>query len=152
MDDAPEFRPYGLPHLTVILITIVLPFALASLVRRTKSQRIERLIIAALSAVLILNYLAYLIFIRSQGDVDRTPALVRSRIFLGDRRHVASSPHAEPSLWVSRLAIHQLFHLPLWHHCRRGFPHADSPLSSISDVPCARLVVVAVLFRGHAGR
>ena len=58
MDDAPEFQPYGLPHLTVILITIVLPFALAALVRRTKSQRIERLIIAALSAVLILNYLA----------------------------------------------------------------------------------------------
>src|SRR5215470_4090178 len=70
MDDAPEFQPYGLPHLTVILITIVLPFALAALVRRTKSQRIERLIIAALSAVLILNYLAYLIFIRSQGIVD----------------------------------------------------------------------------------
>src|SRR5262245_10055336 len=70
MDDAPEFQPYGLPHLTVILITIVLPFALAALVRRTKSQRIERIIIAALSAVLILNYLAYLIFIRSQGVVD----------------------------------------------------------------------------------
>src|SRR4029434_2246213 len=69
-DDAPEFQPYGLPHLTVILITIVLPFALAALVRRTKSQRIERLIIAALSAVLILNYLAYLVFIRSQGVVD----------------------------------------------------------------------------------
>ena len=41
MNDAPEFQPYGLPHLTVILITIVLPFVLAALVRRTKSQRIE---------------------------------------------------------------------------------------------------------------
>src|SRR5215470_6957107 len=70
MDDAPEFQPYGLPHLTVILITILLPFALAALVRRTKSQRIERMIIAALSAMLILNYLAYLIFIRSQGTMD----------------------------------------------------------------------------------
>ena len=70
MNDAPEFQPYGLPHLTVILITIVLPFALAALVRRTQSQRIEKLIIAALSAVLILNYLAYLIFIRSQDVVD----------------------------------------------------------------------------------
>jgi uncharacterized membrane protein YwaF len=70
MNDAPEFQPYGLPHLTVIFITIVSPFALAALVRRTKSQRIERGIIVALSAVLILNYLAYLIFIRSQGVMD----------------------------------------------------------------------------------
>src|ERR1700746_3447931 len=70
MNDAPEFQPYGLPHLTVIFITIVLPFALAALVRRTKSQRIERVIIAALSAVLYLNYWAYLIFIRSQRVVD----------------------------------------------------------------------------------
>src|SRR5437764_11525892 len=70
MNDAPEFQPYGLPHLTVIFITIVLPFALAALVRRTKSQRIERVIIVALSAVLILNYVAYLIFIRSRGVLD----------------------------------------------------------------------------------
>src|SRR2546430_6085127 len=70
MNDAPEFQPYGLPHLTVIFITIVLPFALAAVVRRTKSQRIERVIIVALSLVLILNYLAYLVFIRSRGVVD----------------------------------------------------------------------------------
>jgi hypothetical integral membrane protein (TIGR02206 family) len=70
MSDAPEFQPYGLPHLTVIFITIVLPFALAALVRRTKSQRIERVIVVALSAVLILNYLAYLVFIRSRGVAD----------------------------------------------------------------------------------
>jgi len=70
MNDAPEFQPYGLPHITVIFITIVLPFALAALVRRTKSQRIERMIIAVLSAVLILNYVVYLIFIRSRGTVD----------------------------------------------------------------------------------
>jgi hypothetical integral membrane protein (TIGR02206 family) len=66
----PEFQPYGLPHLTVIFLTIVLPFGLAALVRRTKSKRIEKAIIATLSAVLILNYLAYLIFIRSQGTAD----------------------------------------------------------------------------------
>jgi hypothetical integral membrane protein (TIGR02206 family) len=67
---APEFQPYGLPHLTVIFLTIVLPFALAAPVQRTKSKRIEKTIIATLSAVLILNYLAYLIFIRSQGAAD----------------------------------------------------------------------------------
>jgi hypothetical integral membrane protein (TIGR02206 family) len=67
---APEFQPYGLPHLTVIFLTIVLPFALAALVRRTKSERTEKTIVAVLSAVLILNYLAYLIFIRSQSLAD----------------------------------------------------------------------------------
>ena len=70
MNGAPEFHPYGLPHLSVIFLTLVLPFVLASLVRRTKSQRTEKLIIGALSAVLILNYVAYLIFVRSHGVVD----------------------------------------------------------------------------------
>src|SRR5881392_1025094 len=70
MNEKPEFQPYGLPHLAVIFTTIVLPFALAALVRHKGSRRIEKLIIPALSAVLILNYLAYLIFIRSQRVVD----------------------------------------------------------------------------------
>jgi hypothetical integral membrane protein (TIGR02206 family) len=70
MNDAPEFQPYGLPHLTVIFLTIALPFALAAIVRRTRSERIEKLIIAILSAVLILNYVVYLVFIRSHGVVD----------------------------------------------------------------------------------
>src|SRR5436190_7166845 len=67
---APEFQPYGLPHLTVIFLTVVLPFALAAMVRCTKSQRLERMIISVLSTVLILNYIAYLVFIRSRGVVD----------------------------------------------------------------------------------
>jgi hypothetical integral membrane protein (TIGR02206 family) len=66
----PEFQPYGLPHLTVIFLTIILPFALAGVVWRTKSSRVERAIVAVLSAVLVLNYVAYLIFIRSRGVVD----------------------------------------------------------------------------------
>ena len=66
----PEFQPYGLPHLTVIFLTIVLPFVLAAMVWRTKSQPLEKTIITVLSAVLILNYLVYLIFIRSRGIVD----------------------------------------------------------------------------------
>ena len=70
MNDAPQFQPYGLPHLTVIFLTIVLPFAFAAIVRRTKSQRLEKIIIGVLSAVLILNYVIYLIFIRSRGLVD----------------------------------------------------------------------------------
>jgi len=63
----PEFQPYGLPHLTVIFLTIVLPFALATILWRTKSPRAEKLIVGVLSAVLVLNYVVYLIFIRSRG-------------------------------------------------------------------------------------
>jgi hypothetical integral membrane protein (TIGR02206 family) len=64
-----SFQPYGLPHLTVIFLTIALPFALAAFVRRTKSPRVERTIVVLLSAMLILNYVAYLIFVRSHGGV-----------------------------------------------------------------------------------
>src|SRR5438552_9369104 len=63
----PEFQPYGLPHLTVIFLTIVLPFVLAAIVWRTKSLRAEKVIVGVLSAVLVLNYVVYLIFIRSRG-------------------------------------------------------------------------------------
>src|SRR5258707_5008181 len=62
-----EFQPYGLPHLTVIFLTIVLPFALAAIVWRTKSRRAEKMIVGMLSAVFVLNYVVYLIFIRSRG-------------------------------------------------------------------------------------
>jgi hypothetical integral membrane protein (TIGR02206 family) len=70
MNQAPPFQAYGLPHLTVIFLTVVLPFGLAALVRRTKSQRIEKTIIGVLSTILILNYVVYLVFIRSRGAVD----------------------------------------------------------------------------------
>src|SRR5437764_7727063 len=63
----PEFQPYGLPHLTVISLTIVLPFVLAAIVWRTKSPRVEKVTIGVLAAVLVLNYVVYLIFIRSRG-------------------------------------------------------------------------------------
>ena len=132
MNDAPEFQPYGLPHLTVIFITIVLPFALAALVRRTKSQRIERVIVAALSAVLILNYLAYLIFIRSRGVVDWRQMLpmqmcdwgmvvVIVAMWTGHQRWfevayfwgiggtLASRPYAEPALMVSQTGGSSVF-------------------------------------------
>jgi len=66
----PEFQPYGLPHLTVIFLTIVLPFALAAIVWRTKSSRTEKAIVGLLSAILVLNYVVYLIFIRSRGTAN----------------------------------------------------------------------------------
>jgi hypothetical integral membrane protein (TIGR02206 family) len=65
-----EFRPYGAPHLTVIFLTLVLPFALAAMVWRTKSKLVAKAIVGVLSAVLVVNYIVYLIFIRSTGFVD----------------------------------------------------------------------------------
>ena len=170
----PEFQPYGLPHLTVIFLTIVLPFAAG---RDRAAHKIARdsktIIVAVLSAVLVLNYVVYLIFIRSRGivdlaanaadatvrlghvgrhrrDVDRKSALVRGRIFLGNWRHVASRSHAKPAIWFSRLAIHQLFYLAFRHYHRRGLPDVDSTIPAISDVDCAHVRVDGVLFCGDA--
>jgi hypothetical integral membrane protein (TIGR02206 family) len=69
MSAAPQFHPYGLPHLTVIFLTIALPFALAAIVRKTKSRRVERAIVTVLSILLVLNYATYLIFVRRHGVV-----------------------------------------------------------------------------------
>src|SRR6266436_284874 len=59
------FQPYGPAHLTVIFLTIALPFALAAIARRARSSRVERAIIATLSALLVLNYAVYLILVRN---------------------------------------------------------------------------------------
>ena len=59
------FQAYGAAHLTVIFLTVALPFVLAAIVRRAKSSRLERVIVASLSALLVLNYAVYLILVRS---------------------------------------------------------------------------------------
>ena len=69
MNDAPQFHAYGPPHLIVIFLTITIPFALAALSHLGKSRALERTIIALLSALLIVNYVAYLIFIRRHGGM-----------------------------------------------------------------------------------
>lgn len=60
MNTGPPFQVYGIAHLTVIFLTIGLPFGLAAVVRATESVRIERVTISVISGVLVLNYLAYL--------------------------------------------------------------------------------------------
>lgn len=70
MTSAPAFQPYGVAHLTVIFVTIVTPFLLAAIVRRTKSKTLERLVVIALALVLVANYVAYLLFIRRLGVVE----------------------------------------------------------------------------------
>jgi hypothetical integral membrane protein (TIGR02206 family) len=64
------FQPYGAAHLIAILLTITAPFLLAVLARRSKLKRLERVITISLSALLILNYAAYLMLVRRFGAVS----------------------------------------------------------------------------------
>jgi hypothetical integral membrane protein (TIGR02206 family) len=65
--DEPTFHAFSSSHIVVILLTIALPLFLAFAVRRTKSQRLERSIRFTISALLIINYIAYLIVARRFG-------------------------------------------------------------------------------------
>src|SRR5438105_5510745 len=67
MNSAPEFHPWSPSHFTVIFLTIALPFLLALIVHRTKSRVLERSICFAISALLLTNYVAYLIVARNFG-------------------------------------------------------------------------------------
>jgi hypothetical integral membrane protein (TIGR02206 family) len=69
------FKPFGPAHLTVIILTIALPFVLALIVHRTKSRLLERSIAFAISALLLINYVAYLIVARRFGVTSWEKAL-----------------------------------------------------------------------------
>ncbi|MGZ4983064.1 MAG: YwaF family protein [Chthoniobacterales bacterium] len=60
-----EFRAYSAEHLIAILLTVVLPFVLAALVRRMKSLRAERAVVVVILVALVLNYVSYMIFLRN---------------------------------------------------------------------------------------
>ena len=75
--------------------------------------------------------------------------MVRGRILLGNWWHLAGRAHAESALWVPRLAVYQFFHLALRHHRGRCFPDVDPWIPTISDIDCAGMVMVGVLFCGH---
>jgi hypothetical integral membrane protein (TIGR02206 family) len=67
MDNTPEFHAYSASHFTVIFLTIALPLVLALVVHRTESRFLERSICFAISALLLINYVAYLIVARQFG-------------------------------------------------------------------------------------
>src|SRR5215471_10235281 len=67
MNPEHPFHAWGPAHITVILLTIGLPFVLALIVHRTKSRVLERSICLAISALLLINYVAYLIVARQFG-------------------------------------------------------------------------------------
>ncbi len=75
MDSQASFQPFSAEHLATILITLALPFGLAAVVRRSRAPIVERVIIAAIGALLVGNYLAYLVFIRRVTEVDWTQML-----------------------------------------------------------------------------
>src|ERR1700681_3572868 len=66
----PPFHALGGAHLTVIFLTIASPFLLAALVGRTKSRKLERSIVIALSSLLVLNYAAFMLLVRRFGAVS----------------------------------------------------------------------------------
>ena len=69
------FQAFGPSHLIVIGLTIVLPLLMALLVHRTKSRHLERVICLAISALLLINYIAYLIVARRFGVTEWYKAL-----------------------------------------------------------------------------
>jgi hypothetical integral membrane protein (TIGR02206 family) len=75
MDAAHAFRPFGLAHLVVILLTIALPFILAAFVRKSRWPRSERVIGRLLAVALAVNYLGYAIYLAMTTGLSWEKAL-----------------------------------------------------------------------------
>ena len=75
MDAAHAFRPFGLGHLVVILLTIALPFVLAAFVRKSRWPRSERIIARLLAVTLAVNYLGYEIYLALAAGLSWQKAL-----------------------------------------------------------------------------
>ncbi|MBA2433265.1 MAG: TIGR02206 family membrane protein [Chthoniobacterales bacterium] len=69
------FQHFSGQHLVVLFVTALLPFLLAALVWRSRSDRVPRAIVVVLSVILILNYVIYLAFTRSCGELPWTQML-----------------------------------------------------------------------------
>ena len=70
MDPGPPFQAFGVAHITVILLTITVPFLLAAIVRRAKSRSAERVVVITLSALLVVNYVVFMCLVRQFGAVS----------------------------------------------------------------------------------
>jgi hypothetical integral membrane protein (TIGR02206 family) len=75
MDAARAFRPFGLAHFVVILLTIALPFVLATFVRKSRWPRSERIIGRLLAVTLAFNYLGYEIYLTMTAGLSWEKAL-----------------------------------------------------------------------------
>jgi hypothetical integral membrane protein (TIGR02206 family) len=63
MNAARAFRPFGLAHLIVIVLTVSLPFLLAAFVRKSRWPRSERLIGRFFALLLLMNYVGFEIYL-----------------------------------------------------------------------------------------
>ncbi|HZJ37705.1 MAG TPA: hypothetical protein VFD18_00920, partial [Chthoniobacterales bacterium] len=63
MDAERAFRPYGVAHIVVILLTVALPFVLAAYVRKSRWQGVEKLVGRFLAVTLAVNYVGYTIYL-----------------------------------------------------------------------------------------
>lgn len=59
MNSGPVFHIFGLAHLVVILLTVLIPVGLGVTVRITHSRRIDRAVAVCLALLLLTNYLGY---------------------------------------------------------------------------------------------
>jgi len=64
MNPGPPFEAFGPAHLAVIALTMGSPLALAVVARRSGQPMVERTIAIGISALLLVNYFAYLFFVR----------------------------------------------------------------------------------------
>ena len=69
MNSERVFQAFGPDHLAAIFLTVASPFLLAAMVRRSGSRLVDRSVIAALSGILIFNYIGYLFFIRRSSEL-----------------------------------------------------------------------------------
>jgi len=66
MNPEPVFRVFGLAHLAVICLTILLPVGLGVVVRRRASSRLDFAVAVCLSLLLVANYLGYACYLWRQ--------------------------------------------------------------------------------------
>jgi hypothetical integral membrane protein (TIGR02206 family) len=70
MNAGPALQQFGAAHLCAITLTLVLPILLALVFRRTQSIVLDRAVRISLSAILICNYLGYVIYRWQHGYID----------------------------------------------------------------------------------
>src|SRR6058998_3631031 len=158
MNSAPEFHAYGCAHLTVIFLTVGLPFLLALIVHRTKSRLLERSICFAISALLLINYVAYLIVARDFGVTtwyrmlplqlcDWAMAVIIVALWTGNRRNASGNYYSKFALWLSRPPFHQFLRRAFWDHYRNRLPDADLRIPPARDRRFAHICLDGNVFR-----
>ena len=69
MNPPPPFEPFGIAHTTVIVLTLVLPMALAALARDQKRPALDRALRGVFASLLIANYLGYVVYRWRHGNL-----------------------------------------------------------------------------------